>query len=186
MWKHRPLIRYKIGDLVWARRASGLVEALNQATPTWREDFRQMGGQAQDVPKIATVGVVLGRADEISIVNGANISPTIVQQALEKAGIAEQIHHFKHLADPAHPNEYRLYLELEDIQTEQARLALAEQWREPLLQALLAVPAASDLVAAHRTNPITFSLAVRSRGEDEFLGDKERMKKTYAVRKVLG
>ncbi len=182
MWKHRPLIRYKIGDLVWARRAHALTAALDQVTPTWRRDFQQAGGHPQDVPRVATLGVVLGRADEICIVNGANISPTIVQQALEKAGIAAQVHHFKHAADPAHPNEYRLYLELEDVQDEQARLALAEQWREPLLNALLQVPAASDLAAAHRANPISFLLAVRSREEGEFLGDKDRAKKTYAVR----
>lgn len=137
-----------------------------------------------DVPRVATLGVVLGRADEICIVNGANISPAIVQQALERAGIAAQIHHFKHAADPAHPNEYRIYLELLSAKDAQTRLALAQEWQEPLLQALLQTPAASDLVAAHRTNPITLCLFLRSPGEDEFLGDKDRAKKTYAVRPV--
>jgi phenylacetate-coenzyme A ligase PaaK-like adenylate-forming protein len=182
MWKHRPLIRYKIGDLVWARPASTLTETLNRVTPTWRRDFQQAGGHDQDVPGVAMMGVVLGRADEICIVNGANISPAIVQQALERAAIAPQVHHFKHAADPANPNEYRLYLELMDTQDEPARLALARQWHERLLNALLEVPAASDLAAAHRANPIAFSLFVRSREEDEFFGDKDRGKKTYAVR----
>jgi len=182
MWKHRPLIRYKIGDLVWTRRMEALEELLQKAAPSWRQDFQRAGGHPADVPKAVTLGVVLGRADEICIVNAANVSPSIVQQALERAGIAAQVHHFKHTADPAHPNEYRLYLELLDTQTEQKRLALAEQWREPLLNALLQAPAASDLAAAHRANPITFFLFVRSRDEEEFLGDKDRRKKTYAVR----
>ncbi|HLW01402.1 MAG TPA: hypothetical protein VKT82_22290 [Ktedonobacterales bacterium] len=182
MWKHRPLIRYKIGDLVWTRRMEALEQLLEKAAPTWREDFLRAGGHVADIPKAVTLGVVLGRADEICIVNAANVSPAIVQQALERAGIAAQVHHFKHAADPARPNEYRLYLELMDTQTEQNRLALAERWREPLLNALLQVPAASDLAAAHRANPISFLLFVRSRDEDEFLGDKDRRKKTYAVR----
>jgi phenylacetate-coenzyme A ligase PaaK-like adenylate-forming protein len=182
MWKHRPLIRYKIGDLVWTRRMEVLEAALQEAAPSWRQDFQRAGGHPADVPRSMTLGVVLGRADEICIVNAANVSPTIVQQALERAGIAAHIHHFKHAADPAHPNEYHLYLELPDTQTEQSRLALEEQWREPLLNALLQVPAASDLAAAHRANPITFFLFVRSRNEDEFLGDNDRRKKTYAVR----
>jgi phenylacetate-coenzyme A ligase PaaK-like adenylate-forming protein len=182
MWKHRPLIRYKIGDLVWTRRMEALEDLLDKATPSWRQDFQRAGGQPADVPKAVMLGVVLGRADEICIVNAANVSPAIVQQALERAGIAAQIHHFKHAADPAHPNEYRLYLELMDTQDERIRESLAASWREPLLNALLQVPAASDLAAAHRTNPITFLLFVRSRDEDEFLGDKDRRKKTYAVR----
>ncbi|HEU5369643.1 MAG TPA: hypothetical protein VFU69_14315, partial [Ktedonobacterales bacterium] len=182
MWKHRPLIRYKIGDLVWARRMETLIALLDRAAPSWLQDFQRAGGHPADVPKAVMLGVVLGRADEICIVNAANVSPAIVQQALERAGIAAQIHHFKHAADPARPNEYCLYLELMDAQNELARLALAEQWREPLLQALLEVPAASDLAAAHRANPISFLLFVRSRDEDEFEGDKDRRKKTYAVR----
>jgi phenylacetate-coenzyme A ligase PaaK-like adenylate-forming protein len=182
LWKHRPLIRYKIGDLAWTCRMEKIVEMLDKATPRWRQDFQQAGGHPWDIPRVATLGVVLGRADEICIVNGANISPAIVTQALEAAGLASQIHHFKHRADPAHPNEYYLYLELKDMQDEQARLALAAQWHERVLNALLSVPASTDLAAAHRANPITLLLAVRSRGEDEFLGDDERRKKTYAVR----
>jgi hypothetical protein len=182
MWKQRPLIRYKIGDLIWTRRMEALEQALEKAAPSWRQDFQRAGGQPADVPKGVTLGMVLGRADEIVIVNAANVSPAIVQQALEHAGIAAQVHHFKHAVDPAHPNEYRLYLELMDTQSEQQRLALAEQWREPLLNALIQVPSATDLAAAHHANPITFSLFVRSRDEDEFMGDKDRRKKTYAVR----
>lgn len=184
LWKHRPLIRYKIGDLAWASRMSALAELLDRATPTWREDFQRAGGHPQDIPAVATLGVVLGRADEICIVNAANISPAIVQQSLEMAGIAAQVHHFKHRADPAHPNEYCVYLELHDAQEEQARQALAAEWHDPLLSALLKVPAASDLVAAHRTNPIQFLLFVRSRGEAEFLGDSDLGKKTYALRRT--
>ncbi len=182
MWKHRPLVRYKIGDLVWTRRIEKIIELLDKATPRWRQDFQQAGGHPWDVPRVATLGVVLGRADEICIVNGANISPAIVEQALQAADLTSQIHHFKHRADPARPNEYYLYLELQDTQDEQARLALGAQWHERVLNALVSVPASTDLAAAHRANPITLHLAVRSRGEDEFLGDDERRKKTYAVR----
>ena len=183
MWKHRPLIRYKIGDLVWACQMEAVVDMLEKATPSWREDFQHAGGHPWDIPRAVALGVVLGRADEICIVNGANVSPAMVQQALEAAQIASQIHHFKHQADPAHPNEYYLYLELkDDTQSEEARRALASAWREQVLSALLHVPSATDLAAAHRANPITFILTVRSRGEGEFRGDLARRKKTYAVR----
>ncbi len=185
MWKHRPLIRYKIGDMVWATQMERLVDLLNKATPSWREDFQRAGGHSWDVPRAVALGVVLGRADEICIVNAANVSPSMVQQALEAAGIASQIHHFKHRADPAHPNEYYLYLELMDAQDERKQQALADQWRELVLDALLHVPAATDLAAAHRANPITLVLTVCSRGEGVFLGDAERRKKTYAVRASL-
>lgn len=182
MWKHRPLIRYKIGDVVWGRHMKALAPLLDKATPSWRQDFLRAGGHPDDVPQALTLGVVLGRADEICIVNAANVSPSMVQQALEAAGIAPQIHHFKHQADPAHPNEYYLYLELVDCQNEQKREALANTWRDQILNALLQVPSATDLAAAHRANPITFILTVRSLGEAEFQGDAERRKKTYAVR----
>ena len=182
MWKHRPLIRYKIGDVVWTRQMEILMPLLDKATPSWRQDFQRAGGHPADVPRAVALGVVLGRADEICIVNAANVSPSMVQQALEAADIAPQVHHFKHRSDPAHPNEYYLYLELVDSQDEQAREALANQWHDKLLNALLQVPSATDLAAAHRANPIIFVLAVRSLGEAEFLGDAERRKKTYAVR----
>jgi phenylacetate-coenzyme A ligase PaaK-like adenylate-forming protein len=183
MWKHRPLIRYKIGDLVWTRQAQALTQLLSQLTPHWREEFLQAGGHWLDIPSTSTLGVVLGRADEICIVNAANISPAMVQQALKAAGILSEINHFKHRADPAHPNEYYLYLELKNPAEESRRQELAQRWREPLLAALLQVPAATDLAAAHRTNPITFFLSVRSPGEDEFLSDHEHGKKTYALRR---
>jgi phenylacetate-coenzyme A ligase PaaK-like adenylate-forming protein len=185
MWKHRPLVRYKIGDLIWTRRMEALIPLLEKTTPSWREDFQRAGGHPDDVPRAVTLGVVLGRADEICIVNAANVSPSMVQQALEAVGIASDIHHFKHRSDPAHPNEYYLYLELIDNRDEQTREVLANTWREQMLTALLQVPSATDLAAAHRANPIDFVLTVRSRGEDEFLGDAERKKKTYAVRQAL-
>ncbi len=185
MWKHRPLVRYKIGDVVWARRMEALIPMLEKTMPSWRQDFARAGGHFADVPQAVTLGVVLGRADEICIVNAANVSPSMVQQALEAAGIAPEVHHFKHRADPAHPNEYHLYLELMGSQDKLKREALANTWREPLLNALLQVPSATDLAAAHRANPIVFVLTVRSRGEDEFLGDAERRKKTYAVRQAV-
>lgn len=184
MWKHRPLIRYKIGDLIWTRQAQAVIQLLSKLAPHWREDFLQAGGHRLDIPSVSTLGVVLGRADEICIVNGANISPAMVQQALETSGILPQINHFKHRADPAHPNEYHLYVELKSHIEASSRVALADQWREPLLTALLQAPAATDLAAAHRTNPITLFLFARSPGEDEFLSDQEYGKKTYALRRV--
>ena len=184
MWKHRPLIRYKIGDLVWNRQAEAIIQLLSKLAPNWREHFMQAGGHRLDIPSTSTLGVVLGRADEICIVNAANISPAMVQQALEASAILPQINHFKHRADPNSPNEYHLYLELKSKTEEQQRLALANRWREPLLAALLQVPSATDLAAAQRTNPIAFFLSVRSPGEDEFLSDQEYGKKTYAPRRV--
>ncbi|HKD75069.1 MAG TPA: hypothetical protein VKB76_06215, partial [Ktedonobacterales bacterium] len=181
LWKHQPLVRYVIGDLLWTRSASDLIAKLTRVAPTWRRDFLAAGGHPLDIPKVATFGVVLGRADEICIVNAANVSPAMVQQALENAGIAAEIHYFKHYADPAYPNAYYLAVELEGVQDEQARKILAEQWRGKILEALLAVPSATDLVAAHRTNPIDFSLTVHSRGEDEFHGGQH--KQTHAMRR---
>lgn len=181
MWKHRPLIRYKIGDLVWGRRVNALADLLNKHAPNWKQDFQRAGGHPQDISMTAMLAVVLGRADEIAIVNAANISPSIVRQALEASEIAPSLNHFKHRADPAHPNEYSLYLELKDTREEAAREALAKQWHDALLNALLEVPAATDLAAAHHANPICFNLFVRSYGEDEFLGDAEKPKKTHAV-----
>ena len=178
LWKHRPLIRYTVGDLVWAPKEP-MTRLLDRAAPRWRQAFFQAGGTAAEIPR-TTVGVVIGRADDICIVNGANVSPSIVRSALEAAGIASTIHHFKHGNNPADPNRYVLALELEDEQDDAARHLLATQWHDPLLEALLQVPAASDLAAAHRTTPITFELRVRSRGTEEFQATR-RGKVTFTL-----
>ncbi|HLY29741.1 MAG TPA: hypothetical protein VKQ36_01815 [Ktedonobacterales bacterium] len=181
-WKHRPLIRYRINDLAWTKPLTELIRVLNKQAPTWRKDFLAAGGHKSDIVRVGTLGVVLGRADDTVIVNSANVSPAILQSALEAAGILPLLHYFKHSADPSHPNEYSVYLELQDTRDEATRVALAEEWRPKLLEALIAVPAASDLLAAHRTNPIMLRVFVRSRGEDEFAGDDKRHKKTHTLR----
>ncbi len=181
-WKHRPLVRYRINDLAWTIPSEQLMKTLRREAPDWRRAFLAAGGKKGDIPYGATLGVILGRADETCIVNSANVSPAILQSALEAAGIMPMLHHFKHSANPSYPNEYSVYLELQDTRDEAARSALATEWRLKLLDALMAVPAASDLLAAHRANPIVLRVFVRSRGADEFAGDDQRHKKTYILR----
>lgn len=180
-WKHQPLIRYRIGDLVWTVTVASLLPILDRVTPLWREDFRRAGGSKADMPTAATVGVVLGRADEVVIVNAANVSTAMVDLALEHAGLKEQIKHWKHRTDHNDPNAYYLYLELHRTPGEEQLLALAQGWQGRILDALLKVPAASDLAAAHRTNAIDFHLLVRGEGSAEFAGDSRMRKRTHAV-----
>jgi phenylacetate-coenzyme A ligase PaaK-like adenylate-forming protein len=184
-WKHRPLIRYRTNDLAWLRPTREIVRTLNREARGWRRDFRGYGFGRRHVPTAATMGMVLGRADDVRIVNGANVSPEMLRQALEVAGILPQIHHFKHNTDDVHPNEYTVYLEMPDALDELACVALAEQWRGPLLEALVHLPVATDLYAAHRSNPITLRLFVRPRGAEEFAGDDQHAKLTYVPRRPL-
>ncbi len=179
-WKIRPLIRYAIGDRLWLPQSENILPILKKATPTWRRDFARAGGHRYDVTRSTRIAVVLGRADAIVIVNGANISPEMVAEALKLAGLADQIHHFKHANNPAQPNVYHVLLELHEAADDATRAQLECDWQAPLLAAMLQVPAATDLVAAHRTNPIELKLHVRSRGTGEF-ADAQNRKRTYTL-----
>lgn len=180
-WKHRPLIRYRSNDLAWVKSAREVVRTLNKEAKGWRRDFASYGYRRRDIPRVATLGMILGRADDIRFVNGAGVTPDILREALEVADILPQIHHFKHDSDDAHPNEYHVYLELPDQRDAMAREMLAAQWRTSLLEALISRPAAADLQAAHRGTPIDLRLFVRSRGEAEFAGDDQRGKKRFTL-----
>ncbi len=182
-WKHRPLIRYRSNDLAWIKPAREVVRTLDKEAKGWRRDFASYGFRRRDIPRVATLGMILGRADDIRFVNGAAVTPDILREALEVAGILPQIHHFKHNSDDAHPNEYQVYLELPDQRDTMAREMLAAQWRTGLLEALITRPAAADLQTAHRGTPIDLQLFVRSRGEAEFAGDDQRGKKRFTLTK---
>lgn len=182
-WKHRPLIRYRTNDLAWVRPAREIVRVLNRHARGWRRDFRRYGYKRGAVPSAALIGMILGRADDVRIVNGANVSPEMLRQALEVAGILPRIQHFKHDTDDERPNEYNVYLELEDAMDAAGREALAKQWKPQLLEALVHLPAATDLYAAHRANPIILRVSVRSRGEAEFAGDNELSKVSFVPRR---
>lgn len=186
-WKHRPLVRYRINDLAWTCSVQEVVRVLRRLTPRWRRDFRTFGGRSADLPFSVSLMVVRGRADDVVIVNAANVSPFMLRSALASLRLVDTppvdtLHHFKHAADPAHPNQYTVYLELRTPTDDAERLALAEQWHDPLLLALLREPAASDLAAAHRTNPITLRLFVRSPGTAEFAQDADQIKVSYVPR----
>jgi len=162
-----------------------LVRALDKSAKGWRKDFARYGYTRRDIPRSITLGMILGRADDLRFVNGAAITPDILRNALEAAAILPQIHHFKHGADDAHPNEYYVYLELPDRRDAMARELLAAQWEPSLLEALISQPAAADLQTAHRSTPIVLKIYVRSRGENEFAGDDQQGKKRYTVTRVL-
>jgi hypothetical protein len=109
----------------------------------------------------------------------------MLRQALDGAGILPRLRHFKHETDDDHPNEYRVYLELNETLDAAACAALAEQWQPSLLEALMHLPAASDLAAAHRANPIELKVVVRARGEGEFTGDEEQAKASHVLRRTI-
>jgi phenylacetate-coenzyme A ligase PaaK-like adenylate-forming protein len=178
-WKHRPLVRYRTGDLAWLRSTHQIVRTLNRTARGWHRDFKRYGFGRAHVPRFATIGMILGRADDVRIVNGANVSPEMLRQALDVSGILTRIHHFKHDTDDARPNYYDVFLELPDEHDASVCSEYAEQWRAPLLEALIQLPVASDLRAAHRANPISLNLLVRSRGTQEFASDDQRSKRTY-------
>jgi phenylacetate-coenzyme A ligase PaaK-like adenylate-forming protein len=182
-WKHRPLIRYRTHDLAVLLPARDLVQTLNRELPGWRRDFARTGFGRIHIPKVATLAMILGRADDIRIVNAANVSPEMLRGALVASGIMPSLLHFKHDTDAARPNAYFVYLELNDVLDEVDRIVLAEEWKPALLQALIAHPAATDLAAAHRANPIELEVFVRSRGTGEFEGDDQRSKKSYVPRR---
>lgn len=179
-WKLRPLIRYAIGDRLWLPDRSNILPILKKVAPSWRRDFAKVGGRRSDVSRSTRIGVVLGRADDIVIVNGANITPSMVWHALELADLNTQVRHIKHQSNPARPNVYELFLELTTLSDKATLEQMERDWQPRLLQALLNVPAATDLVAAHRTNPVTFILHIRARGEQEFQADGSR-KTTYTL-----
>jgi hypothetical protein len=179
-WKHRPLIRFRSNDLAWLQSSREVVQMLNRASKGWRKDFASYGYKPWDIPRAATLGVILGRVDDVCIVNGANVSPDILLEALEAADILPHIRHFKH-GTGTNTNEYDVYLELPDQRDVAARDLLAKDWTPGLLQALVTHPAAVDLQAAHRGTPIDLQLFVRSRGEEEFTGDDQRAKKRFTV-----
>lgn len=180
-WKHRPLIRFRSNDLAWLRSSREVVRTLNHIAKDWRKDFACYGYKRRDVPRSATLGMILGRADEACLVNAAHITPDVLRDALAQSGILPQIHHFKHGAGDS-ANEYDVYLELPDGRDQCARDQLAAEWEPGLLKALVNHPSAIELQAAHRDNPIDLKLFVRSRGEGEFEGDDQRAKKRYLVR----
>jgi hypothetical protein len=178
-WKHWPLIRYRSNDLAWLCPSRDVIRLLNRTAKGWRKDFASYGYGRRHVPRSPTFGMILGRVDDSCIINGANVSPDILREALAAAGILQQIHHFKHRADPQSANIYRVYLELPDEQDVMTRELLAAQWQPGLFEALIAQPAATDLQNAHHGTPIELQLFVRSLGEDEFVGDATRNKKRY-------
>jgi phenylacetate-coenzyme A ligase PaaK-like adenylate-forming protein len=182
VWKHRPLIRYNTHDLVWMLPAREIVRTLDLKAHGWRRAFRRTGFGRGAIPQVAALGIILGRADDVCIVNAANITPEILQSALEASDILPKIHHFKHYNDASRPNTYEVYLELNDTVSEIERTSLAAEWKPKLLAALLAQPASTDLAAAHRANPIELELFARSRGQDEFEGDDQSIKKRYMPR----
>jgi phenylacetate-coenzyme A ligase PaaK-like adenylate-forming protein len=182
-WKHRPLIRYRTNDLAILLPVHDIVRTLNREVAGWRRDFARAGYGRGYIPKAVTVAMILGRADDIRIVNAANISPEILRDALEASGIMPNLHHFKHDTDETRPNAYLVYLELNDTLDNVGRTALAEEWKPQLLSALITQPASTDLAAAHRANPIDLEVFVRSRDTEEFEGDDQRRKKTYIPRR---
>jgi phenylacetate-coenzyme A ligase PaaK-like adenylate-forming protein len=182
VWKHRPLIRYDTHDLVWLRPAYAIIGILDREAHGWRRDFKAEGYGGGFIPRVTALGIILGRADDVCIVNAANIAPEILQAALEASGVLKEIHHFKHYNDESRPNVYEVYLELNDTVSEMERTLLAATWKPQLLAALLTQPASTDLAAAHRANPIELQLFVRSRGQAEFDGDDQSTKKRYVPR----
>jgi phenylacetate-coenzyme A ligase PaaK-like adenylate-forming protein len=180
VWKHRPLIRYDTHDLAWLHPARDVVRMLDREARGWRGNFKRAGYGHGFIPRATALGIILGRADDTCIVNAANITPEILQAALEASGILQEIHHFKHYNDPSRPNVYEVYLELNDTTvSETQRTLLAAAWEPQLLAALLTQPGSTDLAAAHRANPIELRLLVRSRGHAEFEGDDQSIKKRY-------
>lgn len=179
-WKHRPLIRFRSNDLAWLKSTREVVQTLNRVAKGWRKDFARYGYKRVDIPMSSTVGMILGRADDVCIVNGANITPDVLRDALEAAGILPLIGHYKHGAG-ASANEYDVYLELPDQRDAIARDLLAAQWKPGLLEALLSHPSAIELQAAHRGTPIDLQVWVRSRGEGEFAQDNQQAKQRYLV-----
>ncbi|MBA3825239.1 MAG: hypothetical protein H0X24_15240 [Ktedonobacterales bacterium] len=183
-WKHRPLVRYRSNDfaLYWPGRS--LIALLDQHAPAWRADFARYGYGPQALPTNMMLGMVLGRADDVRIVNGENITPDVLREALAAANILPYIRHFKHDTDDALPNDYFVYIELPRGADPAECAALAAQWRQPLLDALVRQPNARDFYAAHTPGFIDLHLAVRARGTEEFAGSDQRGKIKYTLRRT--
>ena len=182
-WKHRPLVRYRSNDfaLYWPGRQ--VIALLDQHAPGWRQDFAHSGPGHQALPTNMMLGMILGRADDVRIVNGENITPDLLREALAAANILPYIRHFKHDTDDTLPNEYFVYLELPGEADEAECSALAQQWNQPLLDALIHQPTARDFYYAHTPGAIALHLMVRARGAEEFGGDDQRRKIKYTPRR---
>jgi len=184
-WKHRPLVRYQSRDLLWVKTAREITTMLNKHAKGWKRDFRRLGYGPRFIPSTALIGVVLGRADDIRIVNSANISPDILRHALELAGILPNIHHFKHDTDEDTPLAYFVYLELPNQEDEAKLHELEAAWHPLLLDALTDMPEISSVLLAPFKKVIDLRLFVRSRGTEEFEGDDMLAKRSYVpVRKA--
>jgi phenylacetate-coenzyme A ligase PaaK-like adenylate-forming protein len=178
-WKHRPLVRYESHDLVWAKTAHEITSVLSKHSKGWKRDFKRYGYGRRFIPSNSMLGVVLGRVDDIRIVNGANVSPDILRHALELTGILPKIHHFKHDTDDDTPLAYSVYLELPE-QVDVARLReLEKEWRPLLLDTLVDMPEIGSVLLAPFKKVIDLRLFVRSRGTEEFEGDDMLTKRSY-------
>ncbi len=184
-WKHRPLVRYRSNDfaLYWPGRE--VVALLDAHAPGWRDDCARAGGGGLAIPTNSMLGMVLGRADDVRIVNGENITPDLLREALAAANVLPFIRHFKHDTDDAQPNHYFVYVELPGAAEAAECDTLAAQWRQPLLDALVHQPNARDFYLAHTPDTITLHLTVRARGTAEFAGDAQRRKIQYTLRREV-
>jgi hypothetical protein len=175
-WKHRPLVRYASHDLIWTMPAREITRLLNKHDKGWRGDFRRHGYGRSYVPSGTQIGVVLGRADDVRLVNAANISPGILEQALALAGILPHIRHFKHDTHDEEPLRYYVYLELPTAADPERIRALEEEWGPRLREALITMPEVGPVLVAPYFD---LSLLVRSRDADEFAGDDLLNKRPY-------
>lgn len=181
-WKHRPLVRYQTHDLLWVQSTRDIIRTLNREVKGWRKDFARAGFGRRFIPRVATLGTIQGRDDDVCIVNACNITPDLLRSALEESAILSRLHHFKHSTNPAYPTRYSVYLELDQPASADELCELTKLWSPQLLQALLTRPGLPDLAASHRANPIDFQLILRSRGEAEFATDDHYPKKRYMQR----
>jgi phenylacetate-coenzyme A ligase PaaK-like adenylate-forming protein len=178
-WKHRPLIRYASRDLVWTMPSRDVTRLLNKHAKGWRRDFKRSGYGRSFIPSNTLIGVVLGRADDIRIVNGANISPDILRHALELAEILPMIHHFKHDTSDEAPLTYWVYVELADNADESRLHALEEEWRPLLRDTLINMPEVGSVLVAPFQKSFDLRLFVRARGTEEFAGDNVLTKRPF-------
>jgi phenylacetate-coenzyme A ligase PaaK-like adenylate-forming protein len=178
-WKHRPLVRYASHDLIWTKSAHDVTRLLNKHAKRWRQDFRRHGYGRSYVPSGTQIGVVLGRADDVRLVNAANISPGILEHALELAGIRPHIRHFKHDTHDDAPLTYYVYLELPDAADQERIQTLEEEWRPRLREALITMPEVGPVLVAPFQKAFDLQLFIRPRGADEFAGDDLLPKRPY-------
>jgi phenylacetate-coenzyme A ligase PaaK-like adenylate-forming protein len=177
--KHRPLVRYESHDLVWTKSSTDVVRLLDQSARGWRRDFKKYGYGRRFIPTATLIGAVLGRTDDIRIVNGANISPDVLSRALELAQILPHVHHFKHDTNDDAPSAYYVYLELPDQADATQLRQLEDTWRPKLLNALTSLPETGSVLLSPVKSNLDLHLFVRSRGADEFSGDDARRKLVF-------